>query len=145
MLPADTLLIRDNEIQFNPQSEMNLDVAHFLSLIETKSRHTQTVAFDDWWWAEARISLRVISFAHFAVADCAEFEEWVLLKREWLRRCVNDLFFQCARVLTGLYNFDQALHYTWRQIELDTLNEEAHHQLIHILALAGRKSEAIPI
>lgn len=56
--------------------------------------------------------------------------------------CKRSLF-QCARVLTGLYNFDQALHYTWRQIELDTLNEEAHHQFIHILALAGRKSEAI--
>lgn len=97
MLPADTLLIRDNEIQFNPQSEVNLDVARFLLLIETKSRHTQIVAFDDPGWlrqAEAAASLYRGDFlAHFAVADCAEFEERAVLKRERLRRCVNDLSF----------------------------------------------------
>ena len=53
------------------------------------------------------------------------------------------LSLKLGRSLMQLGEFERALHYTRRQIELEPLKEDAHEQLIRILALSGRRSEAL--
>lgn len=71
------------------------------------------------------------------------FAEWVTLKRErWHRMAVEALFAlteYCRR--RGL--LDQAHRYARRQIELEPWREEAHRQLMDILARQGQISAAL--
>src|SRR5262245_8124948 len=67
----------------------------------------------------------------------------MLLKREWLRR-------EALQALSALTiyqerhgNYAQAQVYAWRQVELDPAREVAHQQLMRVLALSGRRSEAL--
>ncbi|MEZ4618443.1 MAG: bacterial transcriptional activator domain-containing protein [Caldilineaceae bacterium] len=75
--------------------------------------------------------------------DCAAFEEWALLKREWLRREVLTALAHLTTAAEEHGDYAQAYLHAWRQIELDPLREEAHCQLMRALALSARRSEAL--
>ena len=76
-------------------------------------------------------------------ADSLPFEEWAMLKREWIRRqqlSTLDILTQHA-----LWREDHkaAYGYAWRQIEIDPLHEEAHADAMRALALDGRPRDAL--
>ena len=79
----------------------------------------------------------------FFVRDSVAFEEWTLLQRERLHR---DMVTALAG-LTTYYEqrgaYAQAEPYAWRQVELDPWREEAHRQLMRVLALSGQRSAAL--
>jgi predicted ATPase/DNA-binding SARP family transcriptional activator len=81
--------------------------------------------------------------AGFFLTGCAEFEEWVLLTRERLQRQV----LETLRLLTDHFeargNYSQALAYGQRRVELEPWLEEAHYQLMRLLALSGQRSAAL--
>ena len=79
----------------------------------------------------------------FSLADSPAFEEWILLHRERLHRLTLETMHQLADAHGTRGEVEQALHYAWRQLELDPWLEEAHLQAMRWLALAGRRSEAL--
>ncbi len=75
--------------------------------------------------------------------DSSAFDEWALLKREWLRR-------ESLHALHVLVEYNErwatitaAYRYAWRRVEIDSLLEDAHQQVIRALALDGRQSAAL--
>ena len=66
-----------------------------------------------------------------------------MLHRERLHRLTLETMHQLAETHAMRGEVEQALHFAWRQLELDPWLEEAHLQVMRYLALAGRRSEAL--
>jgi len=79
----------------------------------------------------------------FSVGDAAPFEEWALLKREQLARQLFRALHRLAIAHEQCGAYGQAQPYAWRQVELEPWNEEAHQQIMRLLALDGQRSAAL--
>jgi hypothetical protein len=77
------------------------------------------------------------------VSDNTAFEEWVVLNREWLQRQVLGALRRLAQTLEKDGDISGALPFAWRQVELEPWSEEAHRYLMRLLALRGRRGEAL--
>lgn len=142
--PATTpsfLIFAPQTVQFNRNSDHWLDVEEFGRLVDwgigkldggNEGRLEQAVALYRGPFLEG-----------FSLADCPAYEEWIILQRERLHRLTLEAIHRLAEALATRGEFEQALHYTWRQLELDPWLEEAHLQAMRCLALAGRRSEAL--
>ena len=77
------------------------------------------------------------------MSDSAPFEEWLTLKREQ----VNRRMFRALRSLADHFerqgDYEQARNYAQRQVEREPWQEEAHQQLMRVLALGGHRAAAL--
>lgn len=81
----------------------------------------------------------------FSLSGCPDFEAWQLAQREALRRELGWALQALAghSWARGPQGVDEALGYGRRWLELDSLNEAAHRQLMGRYAAAGRRGEAL--
>jgi DNA-binding SARP family transcriptional activator len=79
----------------------------------------------------------------FSLAGSADLEEWVLVSRERYRRLVMQALRRLATHYERCGEFDRALAYAWRQVELDAWQEGAHLQVMRLLALDGQRAAAL--
>ncbi len=79
----------------------------------------------------------------FSVGDAAPFEEWALLKREQLGRQMLQTLHSLATIHEQQGEYEQAQTYARQQVHLEPWNEEAHQQLMRVLALGGQRSAAL--
>lgn len=133
------LLIDRQTLQFNPQSDHELDAHKFSELIGTGTEYPPDIE-----QIEKTISLYSGDFMEgFSFPDSAVFEEWVLVTREALRRGA----LQALQYLTGYYQkqeqYEKALELALRQIEIEPFQETAHQQVMLIQSLSGRRNEAL--
>jgi DNA-binding SARP family transcriptional activator len=135
------LIVAPQTVQFNRNSDHWLDVEEFGRLVEwgigkldggDERRLEQAVALTRGPFLEG-----------FSLADCPAYEEWIMLYRERLHRLTLETMHRLADAHARRGQVEQALHYAWRQLELDPWLEEAHLQAMRCLALAGRRSEAL--
>jgi tetratricopeptide (TPR) repeat protein len=80
---------------------------------------------------------------HLFLADSAAFEEWILVRREALHRRALAALAHLANYYEQGGDYDAALRYATRQLELDPWREEAHRQLMRVLALSGQRTAAL--
>lgn len=78
-----------------------------------------------------------------ALADGVGFEEWTEIWRERLHRLMLAALQRLAEGHEALGELEEALDCAQRQVELDPWREEAHMQVMRLLACAGRRSEAL--
>lgn len=144
--PPFLLTTRDT-VQFNPESDFELDVATFSASLAECQRHRHRGPEKCRHCAErleGAIALcRGDFLAQFSLPDSAPFEEWALLKREQLRQRALEMLVQLAAYHERRGAHEQARHHAQRQVELDPWREEAHQQLMRLLVRAGQRSEAI--
>lgn len=128
------LLITHDTLQFNQASDHRLDVAAFEAL---------TAQADLTTLLAAEALYRGDFLDGFALADGQPFEEWALLKREQLARQM----FRVLRSLADHYeargDYERARHFAERQVEREPWQEEAHQQLMRVLALGGHRAAAL--
>src|SRR5262249_43491956 len=128
-------------------SDYSLDVTQFVRLLAACQQHSHadilTCELCRERLTEAVALYRGDFLAHFFLADSPAFEEWVFLKREWLRREALEALQQLASYHEQQGNYTRAYTYAWRQLELDPLREGAHQQLMRILARRGQRSAAL--
>jgi len=128
------LLITRDALQFNIDSEHWLDVAAFTNL-----RGLQDIPD-----LERAVALYRGGFLEgFSVGDAAPFEEWALLKREQLSRQVLETLHSLAAIYEEQGEYERAQAYARQQVQLEPWNEEAHQQLMRVLALGGQRSAAL--
>ncbi len=83
-------------------------------------------------------------FLHgLSVPDAPAFEEWALLERERLRLLVIDLLQRLAEDALARQSYEEGAGYIRRSLALDNWREEAHRLLMRLLALAGKRSDAL--
>jgi len=133
------LLVDRQTIQFNSQSNYELDAHRFSELVGTRTEYPSDVT-----QIEQAISLYNGDFMEgFSLSDSAIFEEWMLVSREALRRRA----LQALQHLTGYFqergNHDRSLELALHQIEMEPFQEAAHQQAMWIWANTGRRNEAL--
>ena len=128
------LLITHDTLQFNALSDHRLDVAAFEALIGQGDPNV----------LQATVDLCPGDFLEgFSVSDSAPFEEWLTLKREQVNRRMFWALHSLADHFERQGEYEQARHYAQRQVEREPWQEEAHQQLMRVLALGGHRAAAL--
>lgn len=145
--PQPFLLVDRDTIQFNRQSNFTLDVLECITQIEAIRRHRHACAERCLPCVQRYQQLAMLYrgdfLAHFFVADSELYEEWALLKREWLRRLALEAFTVLGNYHERRGEWQSARAYAQRQVEMEPWNEEAHRQLMRLLACEGQRSAAM--
>jgi len=144
---APFLLASRETIQFNPTSDHWLDVAAFTALArECKGhRHRRLGAcLPCVQRMEQMLELYRGDFLEqFFLSDSAPFEEWAVLKREWLRHEAAESLLHLTHRYERRGEYERAQRYARRKVALEPWCEEAHRQLMRLLALDGQRSAAL--
>jgi DNA-binding SARP family transcriptional activator len=78
-----------------------------------------------------------------ALGDATDFEEWAAIQRERLHRLLMAALYRLAEEHEAQGELEEALDCAQRQVEMDPWREEAHMQVMRLLARGGRRSEAL--
>ncbi len=141
------LLITREEIQFNTASDHALDVATFKAQLAASAAHPhaqlERCAPCAAHLQQAIDLYRGRFLQEFFLQDSAEFEEWALVQRESLHRRALEALVHLANYHEQRAEYEAARGYALRQLELDSWREEAHRQVMRLLAANGQRSEAL--
>lgn len=131
---AIPFLLTDRQIvQINPNYPISVDLAQFLQLLDGPH--------DGWPTA---IDLYQGDFlCGFHIPDADPFEEWAEARRVAFRRQALESLDALAQQAMKEADYGLAEQYARRQLELDSLREPAWRQLMEVLTLSGRRSEAL--
>jgi DNA-binding SARP family transcriptional activator len=134
-------------IQFDPTSDAWIDVTVFVNLVGRHPEHRSTVqprGTELVQRLEQAVALYRGEFMEgFSIPDSPAFEEWVLLQRESLHRLVTEALHRLADAYGERGELEFALEHAWRQVELDPWREQAHRQVMRLLALSGQRGAAL--
>jgi WD40 repeat protein/DNA-binding SARP family transcriptional activator len=126
-------------VQWNTASDCRVDVTAFSKQIARYETDAEAIKP-----LEAAVSLYGGPFLEgFTVRDSLPFEEWALVMRERLGRQVSQALLWLARLHEQRGACESALPHAWRLVELEPLDEEAHFQLMRLLALSGQRGAAL--
>jgi len=128
------LFISRQTIQFNRASGAWIDIDSYTELLNLADLTSLEQA--------ARL-YRGDLLEGFSLGDASPFEEWALLERERYRRLVMDALGRLTDGCLQRGDYERALRHAWRQVEMDPWRETAHQQLMRLLALSGRRGEAL--
>lgn len=141
------LCIDRNDVQLNPAAEVWLDAALFTGLVQScdQHRHRQVENCRPCLLRlEQLLSLyQGELLAGFSLDDSTLFEEWLLLKREWLHSRAIEALITLANYHERRGEYDQARRYAQQQVHFEPWREEAHRQLMRLYALADQRSAAL--
>jgi len=134
------LHISRQTIQFNPASDAWVDVSAFSGLLQTKPPENGQFIHQ----LEEAVELVQGSFLEgFSLPGCPAFEEWALVEGEHLQRLAMEALERLSDYYEQQGNVERALAYAWRQVEQEPWREEAHQQVMRLLALSGQRSAAL--
>ncbi len=139
------LLVNRQTIRLNPEGDIWVDVEALLAAAALSERYPPPEipegVVTQLHEAVARYNEGFL--AHSLLSASPAFEEWVLNQR-------TTLHLRMMKLLSCLVSYHQAhgeeeemVHYARLQTELDPLQEEAHRQLMRVLALSGQRSAAL--
>jgi DNA-binding SARP family transcriptional activator/predicted ATPase len=131
------LLVTQQTVRFNPACDAWVDSLTFARLLRPLRQQPGTQL-------EEAIRLYQGDFLEgFSVADSPACEEWMVLCRERYQRLMMEALHCLVEEYERQGRYRRALELAWRQLDLEPWWEEAHRQLIRLLALSGRRSEAL--
>ncbi|HUW14966.1 MAG TPA: BTAD domain-containing putative transcriptional regulator, partial [Anaerolineae bacterium] len=133
------LRVTRQTVQFNGASDAWVDVTAFRAALEREGDAAPGIQ-----QLEEAVALYSGSFLEgFFVKDSVAFEDWSLLTRERLQRQALDALGELARHHAQHGGLERACDYAWHQVELAPWQEKPYQQLMRLLALTGRRSEAL--
>jgi DNA-binding SARP family transcriptional activator len=128
---GDYLLIGRNAVSIQPGGSVWLDAAQ----LEEQLHAGQL---------EAAVGLYRGEFVSgFYARGCPGFEDWLTLERERLRRLVLDALHDLVDHHLEVGDYRAGIAQAARMLELDPLLEEAHRQLMRLLAYDGHRGAAL--
>ena len=155
ILPADPniqsrepyLLVTPQDIQLNPKSDFETDVARFSQLAAASRAHTHSayhICEDCLKRYQEAIRLYAGDFLEgFYLPRSLAFEEWATVLREQLRLEAMEVLEHLVVAFERRGELDQALVYARRMVVLDELGEAGNGHVMRLLALLGRRREAL--
>jgi len=141
------LCIDRTEVQLNPDAELWVDVEAFTRLLDACDQHRHR-RVDNCRPCVLRLEqllklYRGEFLAGFSLDDSTLFEEWLLLKREWLHGRAVEALITLAHYHEQRGEYAPARRYAQRQVQVEPWREEAHRQLMRLLARDGQRSAAL--
>ncbi|MGD2047979.1 MAG: tetratricopeptide repeat protein [Chloroflexota bacterium] len=146
---SDSLLtVTQQTIQLDPVG-LTVDALRLEQLLANVERHSHwslhTCDECLGWLAEAASHYRDDLLRGFSLPDSAPFEEWLLFKRERLQRQIIRALQSLSSAYEERGELNQAEYYAARFATLDPYSEEAHRQLMRILAMDGRRNASLKV
>jgi DNA-binding SARP family transcriptional activator/predicted ATPase len=138
-LSEDALIITRQTVAFNHDGDYWLDVEIFESALAEDDPAPQELQP----LRDAAELYRGEFLAGFSVRQAVAFEEWVLAERERLRQLAIQALHRLSEALSAQGEYDAAIEYTNRLLALEPWQEEAHRQLMTLLAHSGQQSAAL--
>jgi DNA-binding SARP family transcriptional activator len=140
------LKITRTTIQFEPDSDYELDMVVFGDLLSAAKQHPHN-SIQECGLCMDRLQLAVELLrgdfmAGFSL-NSTPFEEWMVIQQEALHRRAIDLLYLLADCCEKLGRYEKAQYYARRQIELEPWHEPAYRQLMRTLALSGQRYAAV--
>jgi predicted ATPase len=136
-------------LRFNPLSDHELDVAHFHTLIQTSRLHLhpnpQECPECATWLTEALDLVRGDFLDEFSLANCLQFDEWLLTQRQHFQIQVMAALEQLAAFHERADHLMEAERTIRRLLEYDPLSETAYRHLMRVLARADQRSAALDV
>jgi len=141
------LTITHRTLGFNPASNHAIDVLQFLRLLEATQQHRHE-RLDRCASCVAQLQQATAlyrgEFLHGILIEGSDLlEAWVRHRRQSLQRLAVDALFYITRYYSEQADFAQALPAARRQLELEPWREEAHRQMMELLAQSGQRSAAL--
>ena len=133
------LLITADTLQFNPAADAVVDLTRFVALTSVRAASSPTLAA----YREALVLYRGPFLQGFTLDDSPDFGEWVAVVREQADRHLVQTLVRLADYSIEQGDYAQAVELTRRQVDLEPWNEEAHCQLMALLAVCGQRSAAL--
>ena len=130
---GDWLLTDWQEVGLNPAVPLWLDGA---ALAAAANQPPAT-------WPNAITLYQGDFLADFYLPDAPAFDEWAALERERLRQIITQLLNRLIRQALEQQSGEVGITYARRLLVLDNWREEAHRDLMRLLALNGQRSEAL--
>jgi DNA-binding SARP family transcriptional activator/predicted ATPase len=94
-------------------------------------------------WDAAAALYRDDFLAGFSLRDSIPFDDWQLLQAQTLKRELEHGLETLVQQLAQRQQWEAALNYAHRWLQLDPLREEAHRHLIQLYAQQGRRDAAL--
>jgi serine/threonine protein kinase len=133
------LHITRQTIQFNTDSDCEIDVSTFSQLVEGVRGQPPTIQQLE----DAVVLYRGSFLEGFSIPDSVIFEEWALVTREKLQGQALRGMHRLAEYYESLGSYEAALRFAQQQVELDSFREEAYQQVMRILDLSNQRNEAL--
>ena len=134
-------------IGFSPEVRILLDIEEFQTHLVAFHRHAHPASTA---CAECMTHLHTAALLYrgdflsgFNLRDSAGFEDWQFFQSEALRNDYSGALQKLVCLLRHQCSFDEAAHFARRWLALDTLNEEAHRELMTIYGLSGQRNHAL--
>ena len=141
------LEVSRNTMQLNQTEQLWIDVSAFQEIISKAEQHPHeklaTCQKCMAQYSEAVMLYQGEFLQGIYPEDSLPFSEWALVKREHLHHQAVQALYVLAAYHQRRGEFDLALGFARRQLELEPWREEAHAQVMTILALRGERSAAL--
>jgi predicted ATPase/DNA-binding SARP family transcriptional activator len=126
------LLITRETIQFNSDSSYTLDTLEFEKLIQASQATVEQL--------QIALDLYRGGFLEgFTLKDCPAFDDWSLAVREQLQRQASTAFSRLADLYEKDKAYEKAIACTRKRLTLEPWQEDAHRQLMRLLAASGQR------
>lgn len=144
--PGDWLDKERTTLAFSPD-HIWIDVLIFLDLIARARthRHENNIRCEE---CAGLLNIAVDLYRGdfmlgFSIAESSEYNDWLLIQQEWLKREFTYALRRLANFYGETGDFETAIVYANRWLALDPLNEAAHRLLMHLYAASGQRTMAL--
>ena len=141
------LLVSSRDVQFNPLSDHQLDVARFAEVLRISRQHVHAQAEtcrDCLGWLGQASDLYAGDFlAGFSLRGSVAFEEWQLVRQEALHIQVIETLIRLVAYHERLGEPEQVQRYARRLVALEPWHEPTQIKLMTALAQSGQVSAAL--
>jgi DNA-binding SARP family transcriptional activator len=131
------LLVTEHTICLNPACDAWVDSLTFAELLNPLVQQPNTQL------EEAVRLYRGDFLEGISVADSLACEKWIVLCRERYQRLMMEVLRHLVEAYGRQGQYERALAFAWRQLDLEPWCEEAYRQLMRLMAISGHRSEAL--
>lgn len=124
------LLVTRQMVQFNPQSDYELDVEQIIDAIAANDLETAVTHYQG-------------DLLPGFICDSNQFEEWLRQEREILHQLALEAMVEAAQDHLQAGHYDRVQALARRQLGLEPWPEQAYRQLMLAYALAGDRGNAL--
>ena len=144
---APFLLVNAQTVQFNAASDHWMDIAQFITLLQTCDKHehrrreTCRACIERLQQATALYRGELLS--GLFLTDSVAFEEWGVVKRERFARMELGAWHSLAEYYARHGDYERMEHAARQQIAIDPFREDVQRQVMRALAWSGHRSAAL--
>jgi len=142
-------LVADREtVGLNPEADITIDLQDFKAHLEQVVPHRHGIEEDGCQECIQELEAATVLYrgdflSGFGLPDSAAFDDWQFFQAEEARQALMSGLIRLIRMLISIGDFEQALEYGRRWVNLDPINEEAHRELMQIYSWTGQRNAAI--